>query len=523
MEPSPPFESLNPQRQREYLVDRRTFLHRTVAGGAAWSTGFHIAQASLAKQPRITFYGATQQVSGSCHLLETESGLYLVDCGLFFSDVDDRDKANREFPFDPADVKAVLLTHAHVDHIGRLPVLYEQGFRGPVLCTDATRDLTQMMLDSSASFEADAEDPLYARRSSSRVQKLLEVLPYNQRMRRAGIDVRYTDAGHILGSAMVEVWVGGFKILFSGDMGPDTAPILCRPTQHFEADAVLVESTYGPSPRQRISYDELGRRIMKVIDRGGSVLFPCFAVHKTQTLIYVLHRLAEEGILDPSIPIFSDSSTARKATRIYDLYPEYRDAQASAISGSLFYRGRYREGRDTDTLKTHGKGPAIYISTSGMLDHAAAPKHLYHMAADPRNAVFLIGYQAPGSVGRKLQDGARQLALPWDELRSGRFETEFKEARIELEVDRVPGFSSHARGQQILEWLSRFRRLGAVYVVHGEKDRAKAMAGLITKMGIAGSAPAAGQSFGVHTGGDQPGEVPELPAVVPNRPSVVDQ
>jgi Cft2 family RNA processing exonuclease len=235
-------------------------------------------------------------VSGSCHLLETSSGLFLVDCGLFFDDVKDQNKRNEEFPFEPRDVKAVFLTHAHVDHNGRLPLLFKRGFRGPVYCTDATRDINQVMLEMSLGINEGSEDQvrLYDRDDLAGLLGKVEAVPYNRKLEKHGLTFRLTDAGHILGSAMIEVWVDGVKFLFSGDMGPDHTPVLCRATQHREADVVLVESTYGPVPREEFTFEEFGRQIMKVISGGGSVLLPAFVLHKTQTLLHVF--LIRQGV-----------------------------------------------------------------------------------------------------------------------------------------------------------------------------------------------------------------------------------
>lgn len=469
-----------------------------------------VAPVTASAFPKLTFYGSTQQVSGSCHLLETSRGLVVVDCGLFYGDIDDHEQENQELPFDPRDVKAFFLTHAHVDHNGRLPMLVDRGLKCPIYCTDATRDISRVMMNMSASFEAEEENPLFDERAVTATAKLMKIVPYNKIVEGEFAQFRYTDAGHILGSAMVEMWVDDRKILFGGDMGPDTAPILCRPTQHFGADAVLVESTYGPVPRANIDYEEFGRRIAKVINRGGSVLIPSFAVHKTQTLIYVLHRLISDGILSADVPIFSDSSTAQRVTRIYDAYREYYEPEARRFQDSIFYQGRYHEGRGVDVLSTHGHGPAIYISTSGMLDHAQAPKHLYHMAADPKNAVFVVGYQAPGSVGSKLLLAPEEMEVPWEERGADGFETEMRTTKVKLEVDRVSGFSSHAKGEQILEWLSKFEELGRVFVVHGDKEQSTGMAAKASEMGLNAVAPKRNDSFVIESERVRPGEVPQL-------------
>ena len=451
-------------------------------------------------------------MSGSCHLLETTGGLYLVDCGLFMSDTPDRDEKNAEFPFDPRDVKAVFLTHAHSDHNGRLPLLVKRGFGGPIYCTDATRDLNRAALRSSLRVGEEVGKDLYGRRDQQESFGLVEAVPYNKRLSKSGVDVRYTDAGHILGSAMVEIWADGRKILFSGDMGPHGAPILCGPTQHRDADAVLFESTYGAVRGTPADYEEFGRRVRAVLDRGGSVLLPSFALHKTQTLIHLLNGLRDDGVIPRDVPVYCDSPSAQGSTEIYDAFPQYYDAAATAAraarGGTLFYRPGYFEARDADTLLTHGKGPAIYLSTSGMLDHAAAPKHLARLAEDANNAVFLVGYQAPGSVGNRVLAKQSPIRLPIEQRGEP---TRFEVRDLKLEIDTLTGFSSHAKGQQILNWLSEFESVGPAYVVHGDPDRSAAMAAGATGMGVEAHAPKEGQTFEVTGERFAPRPAPALP------------
>ena len=495
------------------MPTRRRFLSTSAAGLAALSAGVP-ADATLRrrKNPSLTFYGAAGRVSGSCHILETAAGLYLVDCGLFMSDTPDRDEKNAEFPFDPRDVKAVFLTHAHSDHNGRLPLLVKKGFAGKIYCTDATRDLNRVVLRSSLEVGEGEGVDLYGRTDQQKTFGQIEAVPYNEKVPAGGVEVRYTDAGHILGSAMVEVWADGRKILFSGDMGPASAPILCQPAQHKEADAVLFESTYGAVSGRPIDYEEFGRRVAAVVGRGGSVLIPSFALHKTQTLVYILNDLRDDGVLPADVPVFCDSGSAQSSTEVYDAYAKYYDPEAEsaryAAGGSLFYRPGYYEGRDADTLTAHGKNPAVYISTSGMLDHAAAPKHLARMAADPKNAVFLVGYQAPGTVGHDVRAGAASVSLPIEERGKP---TRYQKATLKLEVDTLPGFSSHAKGQQILEWLSGFDAVGPAYVVHGDPDRAAEMAAESKKMGVEAFAVEEGQTFEVTGDRTAPGPAPDLP------------
>ena len=513
------------------MSDRRAFLKSSLtaaAGGAVLSAAGpafgRAARRRKKKNPAITFYGAAGRVSGSCHILETSSGLYLVDCGVFMSDTPDRDTKNAEFPFDPKDVKAVFLTHAHADHNARLPLLSKKGFRGPVYCTDATRDLNAALLrgtltvggrdeDDEDETATEAARDLYGRRDKEKTLGAVEAVPYNTRLSRSGVDVRFTDAGHILGSAMVEVWADGRKILFGGDTGPDHDPLLHAPARHTDADAVLFESTYGAVRDAPVDYEDFGRRVAAVVKRGGSVLLPCFALHKTQVLISVLLALKDDGVIPKGVPVFSDSGSAAACTEVYDAHPALLGPAAAKLrgarGGSLFYHPGYYEARVDDTLLTHGGAPAIYISTSGMLDHAAAPRHLAAMAEDPKNAVFLVGYQAPGTIGSRVQRGESPVRLPI-EVRGE--PTAYKTRELKLEVDTLSGFSSHAKGEQILNWLGGFDSVGPAYVVHGDPPRAEAMAEAAGKMGVEATAVTEGQTFEVTGDRVTPGDVPALPA-----------
>jgi metallo-beta-lactamase family protein len=496
-------------------MSRREFCVRAGAVGAGFVVGgFVFGQ----RPPRITFCGAARRVSGSCHLLETSGGPFLVDCGLFFPEQgDDAETLNQTFPyFSPREIKAVFLTHAHIDHNGRLPLLYQKGFRGPIYCTDCTRDLSAVMLKMTADIADGSGDAprLYGREAVDGVLGLTQTVPYDTRIEGHGLGFQFTEAGHILGSAMVKVWVDGRKVLFSGDMGNEFAPLLRRPARHREADLVLVESTYGLSRRVPVDFRKFGELVMRVIGSGGSVLLPAFVLHKTQALIFIINNLKREGLIDPRVPVFSDSSTAKEVTKIYHRYDSYYHDQAKTF-GEPFYRSRYFEVGVTESLNTHGGEPAIYIASSGMLDHAAAPKHLWKMASDPKNAVIVVGWQAPTSLGRRLLAAKKgeTVPIPWEERDRTGIRRELREVAVQLTVTEwKPGFSSHASGQQILDWLHGFDRVGKVCVVHGEPANATGLSKKAGEMGLNAIAVKMGECLKVRSEGVGPGPVPELPA-----------
>lgn len=504
--------------------DRRAFLKDTTIVGASFLAGGFIFGN---KVPKVTFCGATQQVSGSCHLLETHYGDFLIDCGSFFPENESIPvDANTQFPlFNPKDIKAVFLTHAHIDHIGKLPLLYLKGFRGPVFCTDCTRDLAAAMYSiAGGSDNQELESSVVSTQSIMALLDLFVPVPYEQVRVYENITFRFTEAGHILGSAMAEIWVSGKKFIFSGDMGPDYAPLTRLPHQHDEADFVLVESTYGADTKKDCDFRDFGRRIAKVINRGGDVLLPAFVLHKTQSLIFVIHQLKLERIIPRGVPVICDSTSAQKINHVYNTYSSYFKRNV-VYKSSTFSRDGLLELNTSKSFafKKANQNPVIYISASGMLDHANAPKHLSEMAENEKNAVFIVGWQSPKSLGGKLLEPASKtngLQLPVFNPKLQKVEMITKQ--INLEVSKWgPGFSSHASGQQILEWVSKFKRIGTVCVVHGEKMKCEALSGKLKDMGVDSVAPFFGQTIKAYHGSTKPYEPPRLkkdnsPVVAPS-------
>ena len=463
-------------------------------------------------EPKVTFFGAAGMVSGSCYLMETGYGDVLIDCGLFFGEKgSNEEKLNAEFNFDPKKIKALFLTHAHLDHLGRIPQLFSKGFKGDVFTTEVTRKLSLQMLSMGKQIQKTTmENAAFNQTSVSKALNSFISIPYGLKVDLEGASFRFTEAGHILGSAMVEIWSNGKKVLFSGDMGPDNAPLIRLPEKHTEADLVLVESTYGASAKKNSDFNGFGKKIRQTIERGGDVLIPAFVLHKTQTLIYVLHTLKRSGIIPKDVPIICDSKTAQNINKIYNTYTEFFKKNVY-FSNAEFLKENLKELSSKESLdfKKNNSSPVIYISASGMLDFANAPRHLCRMAENPINSVILVGYQSPYSNGGKILSSPPPVSMKLPSYKN--FSDETEEIPIKIPQENIikwsNGFSSHASGQQITEWIKGFQRIGEVAVVHGEKDKSFDLANKIKEMGVSAFVPTLGQSHMINDGQTVPGNV----------------
>ena len=453
-------------------------------------------------------------VTGSCYLIEHEKSRFLVDCGMFQGAKATKELNYGDFPFDPAQVDFVLLTHAHIDHSGLLPKLAKHGFRGPIYATPGTVDLAAIMLpDCGYIQEMEVErknrkfsragipllNPIYTATDALSMQKLFRPRDYRESFIPAqGISVMFHDAGHILGSAIAEIRytenAKQQKLLFSGDLGRyGQSMIVNEPTDIAAADYLVVESTYGNrlhkgGPEENAPY--LADVINKTLSRGGNVVIPAFAVDRTQDLLMMLYLMQEKGQIGRN-SIYVDSPLAVKATEIFASYPQYFDEMTTTcyhkegrvpfVLPNLTYVRTVEESRQ---LNKH-KGGAIIISASGMADAGRIKHHLKHNLWRKESSVIFIGYQAEGTLGRRLIDGEKKVTIHGEQI------------EVKANIVNMDGFSAHADYQEILTWLSRFKKLPQkIFVTHGEEKSSLEFARLVeSRTGVAVKTPQIGDMF----------------------------
>ena len=439
---------------------------------------------------KIKFCGATIGVTGSCHLLYTERHRVLLDCGQFQGNKE-MDALNYEpFPFDPTAVETVVLSHAHIDHCGRIPLLVKRGFKGDIYCTDATADLLRvMLLDSAYIHEKDAEwqskknartgkppvEPLYTVDDAERSLKLVKPILYDQLVEiNDEMKIVFNDAGHILGSAITEIWVTEneqtSKIVFSGDLGVNNRPILRDPKKIKKADYLIMESTYGNRlhPENSTSIDRLIHIIKDTVKRGGSVIIPAFAVGRTQELIYELNMFYEhhpeyKELLD-DLYVYIDSPMATTATEVFRKNAQVFDEETKQLilSGDnpLDFKNLIftRSTAESQALNMNRESKII-ISASGMCEAGRIRHHLKHNLWDSRNSIVFVGYQAEGTLGRALIDGAKEVKLFGETI------------MVAAEIHNLEGFSGHADQNGLLDWLGGFQKIPKqIFLVHGEEQ-----------------------------------------------------
>jgi len=456
---------------------------------------------------KIRFLGAARTVTGSCYHLISDGLQVLIDCGM--TQGKNGDEINRmPFSFDPKQIDYLLLTHAHIDHSGLIPKLVKDGFQGKIVTTTATADLVEIMLYDSAHIqEKDAEwltkksfrsgkDEVFAPLYTS--EDVAASIPFfNRKQYRTiedlgGIKYRFIDAGHILGSGSLEIWFqsdnGEKKIVFSGDVGKNENPIIQDPEHIADADYVVVESTYGNRLHRGMeaSIDEMVDAIKATFKKGGNVLFPAFAVGRTQDIIYILNKLIKEKRLN-DLDVYIDSPLADKATKIYMAHPEFFDAEAANLfsvkstSGMrIHFTATVEESQKLNKIKSG----AIIIAGSGMCDGGRIRHHFKHNLWRPECSIIFTGFQVRGTLGRLIVDGIKSVRVLGEEI------------AVRAKVYTIGGFSAHADQKELLEWLGSFKNKPEVFIVHGEENVALEFERVVNeKLNFKTRVPTKGEEF----------------------------
>jgi len=437
--------------------------------------------------PTLTFLGAARTVTGSKHLLDVDGQRVLFDCGLFQGLKELRQRNWAPLPIPAETINAVVLTHAHIDHTGWLPRLVSQGFKGPVYCTAGTADLCRLVLPDAAHLqEEDAKFankrgyskhqpalPLYTEADAAEALSRLRPLPFAQKVSIGqGLEAEFINAGHLLGSSYVLVTRNdrrSGRVLFGGDLGRYGRPILPDPSPGVDADVLLVESTYGNRTHAPEDDGEtLARIITDTFARKGKVIVPAFAIGRVEELLYWLFKLEDEGRL-PRLPIYVDSPMAIKGIAYYAARADELDPEAAALKRKLPRFTSIDSARDSKAL-VENDSPAVIIASSGMATGGRVVHHLFAGLPDPRNTVLFVGFQAAGTRGRQLVDGAKHVKMFGQHV------------PVHARIEKIDGMSSHADAGEIVRWLRTFPRAPkTTYLVHGEVVAQDALKARIVK------------------------------------------
>lgn len=448
---------------------------------------------------KIKFYGSAKMVTGSNHLIEVENKKLLLDCGMFQGGQAEELLNYEDFPFDPKEIDYLVLSHAHIDHSGRIPKLVKDGFKGRILTTKATYDLSKIMLQDSAHIQqTDVEwenkkrkrsgkeiiEPLYTVDDTFRSLSLFEQYYYDQYIKiDDNFTLRFLDAGHILGSSIVELWINENgktkKLVYSGDLGVKNHAIIKEPAIVGSADYLILESTYGN--RLHESSEDTRKKLIEIIEetalKGGTVIIPSFAVGRTQELIYQLNAYYDSETVEAykRVPIYIDSPLAIQATEAYQKNAElFNDrAKKRILEGDnpfAFPNLRYVETIEESKSLNKSPYPKVIISASGMADAGRIRHHLKHHLWDPKNTILFVGYQGMGSTGRRILDGAESIKILGDDI------------QVKAQIKELYGLSAHADMEMLLDWVRKIEnKPKKIFLVHGEPESAENLKNEIEK------------------------------------------
>ena len=433
---------------------------------------------------KIKFCGAAKEVTGSKHLIEFKGQKILLDCGMFQGRRKEAAKKNSAFPFDPKELDAVILSHAHIDHSGNLPMLVKNGYDGPICSTHATRDLCNYMLMDSAYIQQReiewmkkkgkeiVEDSFYDAEDATKALEQFRGIGYEHSFVVAdGVVACFYDAGHILGSALVHLMFYDkdtgerMSVAFTGDLGRKGLPILRDPQVIKETDVLISESTYGDRLHDALqTIDvEFAEIVNNVAHQGGKLIIPAFSLERTQEVVYHLHRLTNEGKI-PEIPIYVDSPLSGNLTEVFKGHPEcfdkdvYREFIDKGDNPFGFGNLKYTRSVDESKALNEKPGPMVIISASGMCEHGRILHHLKNNIEDHRSAVLIVGYQAAHTLGRKLQNGDNSVKIFGDPY------------KVKAKIHTIDAFSAHADRSDLLDYISKVKGVKKLFLVHGEEE-----------------------------------------------------
>jgi metallo-beta-lactamase family protein len=456
---------------------------------------------------KLQFLGGVRTVTGSCYYLEGRNFRVLVECGMFQGP--DAEAVNRRpFAFDPASIDCLFLTHSHLDHVGLVPRLVKEGFKGRIITTSPTADIAELILYDSAHIQEsdtewqnrkamrsglEMEEPLYLPPDVDRVLPLFERKQYGKIEQLCeGVRYRFVNAGHILGSSTLELWYqdgqGEKKISFSGDIGKKENPIVNDPVFVEETDYLTIESTYGNRKHKNMedSIDELVNIIKTTFKRGGNVIIPSFALGRTQDLLLILNRLVKEGRLF-KINVYIDSPLGERITRVYAAHPEYFDEEARQlfnIESRDAIRIHFTRKTEESMALNRIKKEAIIISSSGMCEGGRVRHHLKHNLWRRECSIVFVGYQAEGTLGRRIVDRAKKVEVLGEDI------------VVRAGVHTLGGFSAHADQEELMGWIAQFKNSPEIFIVHGEENVALDFQTAIKKkFGYTTHVPRIGEEF----------------------------